>query len=142
MLIALLILLLVPQTLSVTLPANTPFTLSFEHDGLLMPDFRAWCDGSIVKNFSAMDGKPSIVANANGLYTYTVQVPGLPVGTHSCWVTAFNQNGESKVCAAGQTSTDAAPCVVPLTFPVGAPAPVGKPPAVPVNIRLVVGVGG
>jgi hypothetical protein len=119
-----------PQTLSVTVPANTPFDVSFKHDGLLMPSFRWWCDGAIAKNFSASETQqPAGTPDAAGLFTYTVTVPGLAAGSHTCFVSAFNDQGEVKA--------------VPITFTVGGgPQPVGKPPAVPVDIRIVVRPGG
>jgi len=128
-----------PQTLSVTVPANTPLDVSFKHDGLLMPSFRWWCDGSIAKNFSATETQPAGTPDAAGLFTYTVTVPGLAAGSHTCFVSAFNDQGEVKAaCSATVTTT----CVTPITFTVGTPTPVGKPPAVPVDIRIVVRTGG
>lgn len=132
---------LLAQTLSVTVPANTPFEVSFKHDGLLMPSFRWWCDGSIAKNFSPTETKqPSTTPDADGRYTYTVTVPGLPAGSHTCFVSAFNDVGEVKAVCSATGTTD---CVTPITFSVGgAPQPVGKAPAVPVDIRIVVKTGG
>jgi hypothetical protein len=129
-----------PQTLSVTVPANTPFDVSFKHDGLLMPSFRWWCDGAIAKNFTATETRqPTTDPDANGRYLYTVTAPGLAIGIHTCWFTAFNDNGETKTLCTATVTTD---CVTPITFTVGTPTPVGKPPAVPVDIRIVVRTGG
>lgn len=84
------------QTLTVAIPPNTPFTVAF--DGMDTDSFRMWCDGSIVKNYSASEittGKNS-VKNADGTYTFTVSAPGLALGIHSCLISAFNPLGESK----------------------------------------------
>lgn len=133
------VLALVAQTLSVTVPANTPFDVSFKHDGLLMPSFRWWCDGSIAKNFSSTETRqPATPPDVDGRYLYTVSVPGLPAGSHSCFVSAFNDQGEFKACNAAVT-TD---CVTPIAFTVGSAVPIGKPPAVPVDLRIVVKTGG
>jgi len=130
-----------PQTLSVTVPANTPFDVSFKHDGLLMPSFRWWCDGSIAKNFTDTETRqPSTSPDVDGRYLYTVTVPGLSTGSHVCFFTAFNDKGEIKAQCSATVTTD---CVTPIAFAVGgAPQPVGKPPAVPVDFRIVVRPGG
>jgi hypothetical protein len=86
------------QTLTVAIPPNTPFTISFTHNLLDSAQFRFICDGGIVKNYTTSEilaGK-STTANADGTFTITVTAPGLASGTHSCSVSAFNTIGEIK----------------------------------------------
>lgn len=120
---ALLALVLLAQTITVTIPPNTEYTVAWQHDGLLMPEFRWWCDGEIVKNFPLLMPVP-LTPDADGLYTYTALVPGMPEGVHMCFISAYNQHGEVK-----------AP---PVPIVVGTP----QPPAMPFNIRVVVTVKG
>jgi hypothetical protein len=92
------ILLVRTQTLTVAIPPNTPFTISFIHNLLDSAQFRFICDGGIVKNYTTSEiltGK-STTANADGTFTITVTAPGLASGTHSCSVSAFNTIGEIK----------------------------------------------
>ena len=104
------------QTLTVAIPPNQAFTISFD-DNETGVNFRWWCDGAISKNFTATElstGK----AVLNGITTYTVSVPGLAQGKHSCLISAFNDLGETK------------------SDPID--VPVGNIPMKPGNIRIVV----
>jgi hypothetical protein len=72
------------QTLTVAIAPNTAFTIAF--DGNDTDSFRLWCEGNIVKNYTAAEltlGK-SATKNADGTYTFTVSAPGLASGMHSC----------------------------------------------------------
>ena len=113
------------QTLTVTIPPNTPFEVTWKHDGLGMPMFRWWCNGAIVKNFSEGETMPvPLVTDATGHYTFTATVPGLPVGTHACFISAYNGVGEVKA--------DPVPIVVAVP----------KLPSMPFEIRVVIKSGG
>lgn len=120
--------LLAQPTLSVTVPPDTAFQVSFDLPGTELPNFRWWCDGGIVKNYAGAQAVKNPVANVDGSFSYALTVPGLSVGTHSCFVSAFNDLGEAKS--------------VPITVPVGVSAPVGAPPKTPINLRIIVQVGG
>ena len=113
------------QTLTVTVKPATPFPITWdqpvEPDGSAAPSFRLWCDSAIVKNFSAAEitkGPP----NADGTIPHSATAPGLAAGAHSCFVSAFNDVGESKGTA------------IPIT--------VGTAPATPLRLKIVVQVGG
>lgn len=109
------------QVLTVSIPPNTAFQLSFDHDNLNMASYRLWCDDAIIKNYPISEilaGKGPI--NPDGTYTFTVSAPGLITGKHSCIISAYNDIGESK-------ST-------PISFPVGVV------PSVPFNLRIVVSI--
>lgn len=108
-------LLLPAQTLTVAIPPNTAFVISFEDSDMIV-GFRWWCNGAIVKNFSDAEvtagrvvGNPTVI---------TVSVPGLPAGKHSCLVSAFNVIAEVK------------------SDPVE--IPVGNLPMKPANIKVIV----
>lgn len=116
--------LLSAQTVTVTIPPATPFTVSWDQaiDGTTAPSFRFWCDGQIVKNYAARDVTKAADANTDGTFTFTAQAPGLPAGTHSCLVSAYNDIGEAKSTA------------IPLS--------VGTAPATPLRLKVVVQIGG
>ena len=123
MLIALFLLALVPQVLTVTIKPATPFTVSWDQPvEAAVPSFRLWCDNAIVKNYGATEVTKAASPNADGTVTYTAQAPGLPAGNHSCLVSAYNDVGESKGTA------------IPIV--------VGTAPATPLRLKVVVSVGG
>lgn len=112
-------------TLTVTLKPQTPFQITWDQppaEGAIGVNFRWWCDGGIVKNFTAAEAVGKVPANADGTTTYTATAPGLSAGSHSCLVSAFNDFGESK----------SAP--IPIT--------VGVVPGTPIKLKVVVVVGG
>lgn len=111
----------VAQSLSVSIPPNTPFSISFDHNLADSVSFRLWCDDSIVKNYTnseILSGKNPVI-NTDGTYTITVSAPGLGNGNHNCQMTAFNSIGES---AKSETLL----------------VPVGSIPAVPIRLKFVV----
>ena len=108
------------QTVTVAIAPNTAYKISF--DALDEPEnmYRLWCDGQIVKNYTASEtnlGKAP-TKNTDGTTTITVSAPGLTAGSHSCLVSAFNDLGEVK--------SD------PITIPIG------NIPTKPVNLKIVV----
>lgn len=117
-------LLALAQQLSVSIKPNTPFTIAWDQAGEVGTKFRFWCDGTILKNFSAVELTKTSTPNADGTFTFTAQVPGLPAGNHPCFVSAYaDEIGEAKM-------------ETPLVIPVG------NIPAVPVRLKIVVSVGG
>lgn len=110
--------------------ADTPFQVSFIHDGLLMPQYRWWCDGALIKTFTAEDVPLPVpfTTDATGYvttdeqYTFRVTVPGLAAGTHTCAVSAVNDLGEAMAN--------------PLTISALDPQ-ASRPPATPSHIRVV-----
>jgi hypothetical protein len=113
------------QTITVTIPPATPFTISWDQpveDAPTPPSFRFWCDGTIAKNYAPRELTKAATPNADGTVTFTAQAPGLPAGTHSCLVSAFNEIGEVKSVA------------IPIT--------VGTAPATPLRLKVVVQIGG
>ncbi len=109
-------------TLTVTVKPSTPFTITWDQpqpDPL--PSFRLWCDGGIVKNYTRTELTIG-PANADGSLPITAQAPGLAAGSHTCFVSAYNEVAESK----------------------GAPIPisVGTAPATPLHLKIVVQIGG
>lgn len=85
------------QTLTVAIPANTPYSVEFKHNGEAA-GFRLWCDSAIVKNYTATEiaaGK-SATKNTDGNYTYQVMAPGMTNGQHSCLMSAIYPEGEQK----------------------------------------------
>jgi hypothetical protein len=111
------------QTIAVTIPPGVPFKIEWKHDGLEMPEFRWWCDGAIVKNFSLSE-TPSVLLPDGVTYLYTATVPGLALGTHPCFISAFNGVGEVK----------AAPVPLLVKVPTA--------PSTPFDIRVVVPIRG
>ncbi len=128
-----LILALVAQVVTVTLPPNTPFSIQWDHTGKDHAAFRLWCDGNIVKNYAPAELVKSDTADADGYYTYTAKAPGLPVGEHVCFVSAYNLVEETLGEAKGEPST----VTVATTIP---PWEGNKLPAVPVRFRILVEV--
>ena len=121
--LTLLALALTTQTLTVTIKPSTPFTLSWDQPAdTTQPSFRLWCDNAILKNYTAAELTKAPTPNADGTTTITAQAPGLPAGNHSCFVSAFNDIGESKGSA------------IPIT--------VGTAPGTPLRLKVVVSVGG
>lgn len=127
-----LVLALLLQTVSATLAPATPFQIEWLHTGEWTPVFRFWCDGAIVKTFKESEPVRSATKDADGYYTYTGTVPGLPVGAHPCFVSAYNGAAESLGDAKGD----------PVVFTVAAPLPPQKIPPVPLKLKLIVPVGG
>jgi hypothetical protein len=125
MISALLTLALVAQpTLTVTVKPSTPFTITWDQpEPSPLPSFRLWCDGAIVKNYLRTELVVG-AANADGSVPITAQAPGLAVGQHACFVSAWNENGEAK----------GAPIQITVAVATG--------PATPINLRIVVTVGG
>lgn len=118
----LVILLSTSQTITATIPPNTPFQIAFDQDNSNNDNYRLWCDGSIVKNFSSSEvslGRSS-TKNAEGNYTFTLLAPGLPVGIHSCQVSAYN------TVVPDDVKSDAANITV------------GGKSSIPVNFRLII----
>lgn len=114
---------LLAQTLTVTIKPATPFVITWDQPPSDDPlSFRLWCDGAIVKNYTAAELTKAAAPNADGSTSYTATAPGLPSGSHSCLVSAFNPIAEAK--------SDAIPLLV------------GTAPATPIKLRIVVSVGG
>lgn len=78
------------QTLTIAIPPNTAFQIAFDDDDSDV-NYRWWCDGAIIKNFSSAE----ITAGKSGT-TFTLSVPGMIAGKHSCLISAFNSLGETK----------------------------------------------
>ena len=115
---------LLAQTLTAIVAPNTPFQISFDFDNNPPASIRWWCDNAIAKNFTTAEfsaGKGG-TANSDGSFTYTLSVTGLANGSHSCFVSAFNDVGESK----------SSPIIIT----------VGTAPKTPINLKLVVKIGG
>lgn len=112
------------QTLSVTVPVNAEFQVSFDLEQDTTVGVRWICDGAILRNYT-LSVLPKVPASTANVSTYTLTVPPLTAGSHSCQVSAFNEAGESKSAV--------------FVFPVGVASPVGVPPKTPVNIRIVIG---
>lgn len=123
------LLLLLAQTLTATILPATPFQIEWRHTGEWTPVFRFWCDGAIVKNFRETEPMRSATRGADGLYTYTATVPGLPVGAHPCFVSAYNGAAETLGEAKGE----------PVMFMVAVPQQI---PPVPLKLKLIVPVIG
>ena len=113
MLPALLLALAVQSTVAPVIAPGAPFRIAFEHDGAEDARYRLWCNNGIVKNWVTAD------LTRTGT-TVEAMAPGLPRGSHSCFVSAWNESGEAK----------SEPIVIP----------VGTVPAVPVQLRIVVTV--
>ena len=111
-----------PQAVAtVVVPPNTPFKIVFEHDGQFVDGFRWWCNGKILQNFAKADFVATPLTDRPGMFDWTATVNGLPLGTYSCQVTAYNANAESLPSA-------------PIAFPATAT------PATPLQLRIVVEV--
>jgi hypothetical protein len=110
------------QVLTVVIPPNTPFGIEFFHDPSYGPIYHWECDGVIVKNFttSEVNAGKSATPDANGLYKFSLVVPGLSFGKHSCLVSVDNDFGKTK------------------TDPIE--VPVGVAPKTPIGLRLVIEV--
>lgn len=122
----------VPPTLTATVAPNTPFQIQWDHDTLMTPGFRWWCDGGIVYNFKHVDvqwANDPKGPNADGTFTYTAQVPGLAAGDHSCTISAFNEAAPTLGDAKGEVA------IVHV-------ATAQKIPSMPVRVKIVVGGGG
>ena len=80
------------QTLTIQLKPNTPFTIQWDQllEGTLSMRYRWWCNGVIVKNFAPVELTISPTLNDDRTQTITAPVPGLPVGSHACFVSAFD----------------------------------------------------
>lgn len=110
-------------TLTVTVKPGTPITITWDQPAEDTPSsFRIWVDGNIVKNIPTAELTKAPAPNADGSLAYTATAPGLPVGTHTMFVSAWNVIGESK----GEA--------VPLS--------VGTAPPTPLRLKIVVTVGG
>lgn len=96
--LATLIFSLVIQTTTVSIKPNTPWLFQFPHNQQDGASYRLWCDGAIVKNYSDAEisaGK-SITVNADSDFIFTLTAPGLPIGKHTCLMSAYNLVGEAK----------------------------------------------
>jgi hypothetical protein len=118
-------------TLTVTVKPSTPFTITWDQpDPVPLPSFRLWCDGEVKKNYlrSELTIGAEKTVTVEGVEKKAVPItataPGLTAGTHSCFVSAFDENIETK----------GLPMPVTVTTPTG--------PATPINLRIVVTVGG
>lgn len=69
---------------------NEFFHIQFE--GEENQRFRLWCDGAIVKNYSAAEVKAgkSEIKTSDGLYTYILQAPPLSLSKHECFISQIN----------------------------------------------------
>lgn len=127
-----------PVTVTATVAPDTPFQIQWDHDTLMTPGFRWWCDGGIVYNFKHADlqwANDPKGPNADGTFTYTATVPGLHAGDHACTVSAFNEAAPSL----GDFKGFIANVHVALTTD----PPAGqKLPSMPLRIKLVVPVSG
>lgn len=119
------------QTVTVTLKPNTPFDVQWEHDGKDNARFRMWCDGGIIKNYAPSELTKSATADAEGFFTYTAKAPGLALGEHDCFVSAYNVVDASLPDAKGSA----------VRFSVAETIP-QKVPAAPVRFRILVTIGG
>lgn len=129
--ILLLLALLQGPVLTVTVPPATPFTISFDHPGDNSVAFRWWCENAIVKNFPAVEVTKATTANADGTFTFTATVPGLPAGQHVCFVSATYPGDTTEY------KGDA------VTFPVASTTPPTTGPKVaPIRLMIVVPVKG
>ena len=126
-------LLLLAQTVTVTLPPNTPFQIQWSHEGELTTRYRLWCDGGIVKNYSTTDAVRNATPDPDGLWTFTATAPGLAVGEHVCLVSAYDVVEP----AAGEYKSEPASITIATTTPVP-----GKVRAAPVRFVILVKVGG
>lgn len=111
-----------PATLA--LKPNVPFEVEWQHDGRDNPGFRLWCNGAIVKNWPTAEITRSATPVAD-LFTYAATAPGLPPGTHSCLVSAYNQDDPGLGDAKGTAIT------VPVIAAPALPAP-------PLNFKIII----
>lgn len=125
MLILLLALAQTAPALTVVLPPDTPFRISFEGQPDADARFRWWCDGAIVKNFAPADLAKGAVT-ADGLVAYEGEVPGVARGAHSCLVSAWTSASEAM--GAPEAKSVAVPIVA------------GTLPVTPINLRVLVTV--
>lgn len=89
------------QVLTTNVPVNTPFTIAFEHQWNLGDKYRLWCNGSIIKNYSEIESSNGRVISPTTpvepfTYTFTLTSPPLTKGIHSCFISAYNEVGETK----------------------------------------------
>lgn len=110
------------QVLTTVIAPNTPFQVSWDQDTSIPASFRAWCENAIIKNWGPSEITKAAVANLDGTFAITATFPGIPAGNHSCFVSAFNDAGESKGIA------------IPIF--------VGTIPATPLRLKVIVKVGG
>jgi hypothetical protein len=129
----LLLALLLGQTVTVTLKPNTPFQIQWDHNGQDHAAFRLWCNGAILKNYAPAELVKSATAQPDGTFTYTATAPGLPIGEHACFVSAYNLVEETL----GEAKGEPAVVTVATTTPSG-----NKLPAVPVRFKILVTIGG
>lgn len=118
----LLVALLETQTITATVPPNTPFQIAFDQDNLNNEKYSLWCDGAIVKNYSGSEiniGR-STTRNAEGNYTFTLTAPGLPAGIHPCQIGVNNDVFPDYIKSDIQNII------------------VGGKPSIPVNFRLII----
>jgi hypothetical protein len=127
MLTTLIALVLSAQTLTVTLKPNTPFQIQWDQllEGTFTARYRWWCDGVIVKNFAPADLTISDTLNVDRTQAITATVPGLAVGSHSCFVSAFDPGA-----AFPEMKGEAIPLAV------------GTGPTTPLRLRVIVTVTG
>lgn len=124
----LLVALLETQTITATIPPNTPFQIAFDQDNSNNDNYRLWCDGSIVKNFPSSEASlgRSSTKNAEGNYTFTLLAPGLPVGIHSCQISAYNSVFPDDAKSLPETITVGGKSSIPVNFRLIINAVIGK----------------
>lgn len=121
------------QTLTVQLKPNTPFQIEWyqpDAEPALLA-YRFWCNSAIVKNFAKAE--LSFGTPVNGETPITTTAPGLPTGTHSCFVSAVLT---TKDAAGVETAIEAKGAPIPLTVVQT------TGPGTPMRLRVVVTVGG
>jgi hypothetical protein len=82
-------------------PANTPITLEFTHDGLNTTGYRRFVDGLPVGS--------DLPLSALTAGKVTASIPGVPRGPHTVQVSAFNLDAEAKSAALPFTAVDPTP---------------------------------
>jgi hypothetical protein len=130
----LLLALLLGQTVTVTLPPNTGFQIQWDHEGEPATRFRLWCDGGIVKNYSEVEAVRGATINLDKTWTFTATAPGLAVGEHVCFVSAYDVVEPSLGEFKGEPAT--------VTMATTAPPAPGKVHAAPVRFKILVTIGG
>jgi hypothetical protein len=128
MLEALIVAALFAQTpqLTVALRPQEPFTVGWQ--GYPTDQFRWWCDGAIVKNFTAAEltKGTTVLSPETEFVEISATVPGLPEGSHSCAVSSYTAFME----LAGIADKKSVP--IPLL--------VGNEARTPISLRVIVTV--
>jgi hypothetical protein len=129
------LLLAAPQTITVTLPPDTPFPIQWKHPLELTTRFRLWCDSEIKKNFTSAEAVRGTEPDVAGYYTYTATAPGLPVGEHVCLVSAFDVFEEARY---GEFKSE--PATITMA-PAPTPVP-GKVHSAPIGFIILIKIPG